>query len=121
MTADSIRIATVADPGATARPGLDQEFFDTAEVFSKWCNERGGINGRSIVVDERDAALSNYKPVVLEACKDDFFMVGGGAVFDDTGTEDRLRCLLPNVAGYVVTPGAAGRTSRCSHSPTPTR
>lgn len=108
VTADSIRIATVADPGATARPGLDQEFFDTAKVFSEWCNERGGINGRSIVVDERDAALSNYKPVVLEACKDDFFMVGGGAVFDNTGTEDRLDCLLPNVAGYVVTPEAAG-------------
>ncbi len=108
VTADSIRIATVADPGATARPGLDQEFFDTAAVFASWCNDRGGINGRSIVVDERDAALTNYKPVVLEACKDDFFMVGGGAVFDNTGTEDRLDCLLPNVAGYVVTPEAAG-------------
>ena len=47
-------------------------------------------------------------------------MVGGGAVFDDTGQEDRLSCLLPDVAGYVVTPQARGAdldsSSRC---PTP--
>ena len=34
VTPDSIHIATVADPGNAARPGLDQEFFDTAKVFS---------------------------------------------------------------------------------------
>ena len=60
------------------------------------------------MIDERDAELTNYKPVVTESCKADFFMVGGGAVFDDTGTKERLECLLPNVAGYVVTPEAVG-------------
>ncbi|MGZ8752453.1 MAG: ABC transporter substrate-binding protein, partial [Acidimicrobiia bacterium] len=108
VTADSIRIGTISDPGFAGRPGLNQELFDTAEVFSQWCNDRGGINGRTIQVDKLDAALTNYKPVVLQACADDFYLVGGGAVFDDTGVEDRLNCLLPDVAAYVVTPEARG-------------
>jgi hypothetical protein len=33
-------------------------------------------------------------------------MVGGGAVFDDAGQQDRLKCLLPTIAGFVVTPQA---------------
>ncbi|MGZ8765222.1 MAG: ABC transporter substrate-binding protein [Acidimicrobiia bacterium] len=108
VTADSIRIGTISDPGFAGRPGLNQELFDTAEVFSQWCNDRGGINGRTIQVDKLDAALTNYKPVVLQACADDFYLVGGGAVFDNTGVEDRLNCLLPDVAAYVVTPEARG-------------
>jgi hypothetical protein len=108
VTDDSIRVATFADPGFTGRPGLNQEFFDVAKVFAAWCNAAGGINGREIVVDERDAALTNYKPRILESCEQDFFMVGGGAVFDDTGVEDRLKCLLPDIAGFVVTAEARG-------------
>jgi ABC-type branched-subunit amino acid transport system substrate-binding protein len=108
VTADAIRIGTISDPGFAGRPGLNQELFDTAEVFSKWCNDRGGINGRKIQVDKLDAALTNYKPMILQACAEDFYLVGGGAVFDDTGVKDRLSCLLPDVAAYVVTPEARG-------------
>jgi hypothetical protein len=43
-----------------------------------------------------------------EACREDFFLVGGGAVFDGDGQEDRLNCLLPDIAGYVVTAAAKG-------------
>ena len=108
VTTDSIRIGTISDPGYAGRPGLNQELFDTADVFSQWCNARGGINGRKIQVDKLDAALTNYKPQILKACQDDFYLVGGGAVFDNTGVEDRLKCLLPDVAAYVVTPEARG-------------
>src|SRR5258707_544586 len=52
VTETSIRIGVTADPGAAAAPGLEQEFFDTADGFSKWCNDAGGINGRKIVVDK---------------------------------------------------------------------
>ncbi len=106
VTADSIRIGTISDPGYAGRPGLNQELFDVADVFSQWCNARGGINGRTIQVDKLDAALTEYKPQILKACADDFYLVGGGAVFDNTGVEDRLSCLLPDVAAYVVTPEA---------------
>ena len=106
MTDDSIRVATFSDRGFAGRPGLNQELFDSGEVFTKWCNDAGGINGRQLILDERDAALTEYKARIVDSCQQDFFMVGGGAVFDDTGVKDRLECMLPDVAGFVVTPTA---------------
>src|SRR5687768_1099400 len=50
VTDDEIVIGTVSDPGFAGRPGLNQELFDAAKVFSEWCNEAGGINGREIKV-----------------------------------------------------------------------
>lgn len=108
VTNNEIRVATFADPGFAGRPGLNQEFFDSAQTFAAWCNAAGGINGRKIVVDERDSALFDYQARIAEACAEDFFMVGGGAVFDDAGVEDRLSCLLPDIAGFAVTPEARG-------------
>lgn len=105
---DSIHVATFSDRGFAGRPGLNQELFDSGEVFAKWCNEAGGINGRELVVDERDAALTEYRARIIDSCQQDFFMVGGGAVFDDTGVKDRVECMLPDVAGFVVTPIARG-------------
>jgi hypothetical protein len=103
VTDDEISVTTVSDPGFVGRPGLNQELFDAAEVFAAWCNDNGGINGREIVVNQRDAALTNFPQMVTEACREDFFMVGGGAVFDETGQDERLSCLLPDIPGYVVT------------------
>ncbi len=108
VTADSIQISTVSDPKFAGRPGLNQELFDTAEAFSAWCNEKGGINGRQIDLKERDAELTQFQREVIAACSEgDFMMVGGGAVFDDVGQVERLDCELPTVAGYVVTAVAA--------------
>ncbi len=108
VTADSIQVSTVSDPGFAGRPGLNQEMFDTAEAFADWCNEQGGINGRTLDLELRDAALTLFQQQMIDACEQgDFMTVGGGAVFDDTGQEDRLACGLPNIAGYVVTATAA--------------
>jgi ABC-type branched-subunit amino acid transport system substrate-binding protein len=108
VTADSIQVSTFSDPGFQGRLGLNQEMFDTAEAFSKWCNDKGGINGRKIVLKERDAKLTEFQQRVIEACDEgDFFSVGGGAVFDDTGQADRLKCGLPIIYGYAVTAVAA--------------
>jgi ABC-type branched-subunit amino acid transport system substrate-binding protein len=107
VTSDSIKIATFSDAGAVIRPGLNQELFDAADVFSKWCNDHGGINGRKIDVVKEDAALFNYPARVADACqKNVFFIVGGGAAFDDTGERARLACLMPSVPGYVASPTA---------------
>jgi ABC-type branched-subunit amino acid transport system substrate-binding protein len=108
VTPTEIKIATFSDTGFAGRPGLNQELFDTAEVFSKWCNDRGGINGRKIAVDKRDAALTQVKAQMTTSCAEDFFMVGGGVVFDETGVNARLDCLLPDIAGYVASPEARG-------------
>jgi len=108
VTPTAVRIGTFSDPGFSGRPGLNQELFDTADVFAAWCNDRGGIDGRKIVVDKRDAALTNVKARMTESCDQDFFLVGGGAVFDQDGVETRLQCMLPDVAGYVVSTKARG-------------
>jgi ABC-type branched-subunit amino acid transport system substrate-binding protein len=108
VTADSIQVSTFSDPGFSGRLGLNQEMFDTAEAFTKWCNDKGGINGRKIDLKERDAKLTEFQQRVIEACDEgDFFSVGGGTVFDDTGQADRLACALPVIYGYAVTATAA--------------
>ena len=108
VTPSQISLTTISDPGFVGRPGLDQELFDASTVFTKWCNSLGGINGRKIKDNLRDAALTNYKQKVLEGCSTDFAMVGGGGVFDDAGQSARLNCLLPDYPGYVVSSQARG-------------
>lgn len=107
VTPRAIEIGTMADPGFAGRPGLDQELFDAATVFSKWCNAAGGINGRQIKIDLLDSALTNVKARMTEACARDFMLVGGGAVFDQDGVRSRLECLLPEVSAYSVSAEAS--------------
>lgn len=103
-----VRLATFSDVGFAGRPGLNQELLDSAAVFAKWCNDAGGINGRKIVVDERDAALTNVTSKMVESCAQDFMVVGGGAVFDQDGVKTRLSCVMPEISGYSVSPQARG-------------
>ncbi len=103
VTDTEIRVSTVSDKGFD---GLNKEMFDTAQAFVDWCNEHGGILGREIVLTDADAALSNYEPVVQDACDRDFAMVGGGAVLDDDTNNVRVDCGLANIAGYVVSANA---------------
>jgi hypothetical protein len=119
ITADAIRLGTISDPGYTGAPGLNQELFDASDVFADWCNAQGGINGRKIQIDTLDAAIVNYKQMITEACGQDFALVGGGGVFDDAGQEARLSCLLPDFAGYLVTPKARGADLTVQATPGP--
>lgn len=102
VTDTGIRVATFADPGFSGRPGLNQEIFDTAQAFVEWCNEAGGILGRELRLDLRDAAIFDYLQRVLESCDVDFAMVGGGSVLDEAGAAQRVRCGLPDIAGFAV-------------------
>jgi ABC-type branched-subunit amino acid transport system substrate-binding protein len=119
VTPSEIHIGTMADPGFAGRPGLDQELFDAASVFSKWCNDAGGINGRKIVVDLLDSALTNVQAKMVEACSKDFMMVGGGAVFDQNGVDARLSCLMPEIPGYLVSAQARGADLQVQPVPNP--
>ncbi|MCZ7537036.1 MAG: ABC transporter substrate-binding protein [Acidimicrobiia bacterium] len=108
VTADSIQLGTVADPGYAGRPGLNQEIFDSAEAFAGWCNAAGGISGRKIDVVERDAKLTEHQARMIDACEEgDFMLVGGLGVFDDQGQVERLACGLPAIAGSATNPPAA--------------
>ena len=119
VTADSIKLGTISDAGFAALPGTNQELWDASEVFTKWCNSLGGINGRKIIFQRLDAAVTQYKQVVLEACQEDFALVGGGGAFDATGQSDRLKCLLPAWPGFVATPEARGSDFQWQPLPIP--
>jgi ABC-type branched-subunit amino acid transport system substrate-binding protein len=119
VTGDSIKVGTISDPGFVGRPGLNQELFDASKVFVEWCNDAGGINGREIEMTERDAKLTEYKQRITEACQEDFMIVGSGGVFDETGQDERLTCLLPDIPAYQVSPKARGADLSVRPLPTP--
>jgi hypothetical protein len=119
VTADGIHIGTISDTGYIGAPGLNQELFDASVTFTDWCNSLGGINGRRIQLDQLDAKITEYKQRILEACNQDFSLVGGGGVFDDAGQTDRLSCLLPDFPGYVVTATARGADLQVQALPFP--
>lgn len=114
---DEIRLGTVTDKGFSGAQGLNKEMYDTAVAFTEWCNEHGGILGRELVVDDLDAALTEYEARITEACEQDFAIVGGGAVFDDDPNDVRVGCGLANIAGYVVS--ERGRTADLQVQPLP--
>lgn len=119
VTDDTIQIGTVTDKGFTSRPGLNEEMYDTAVAFAEWCNSLGGINGRELVVADRDAAMLSFNTQIQEACETDFALVGGGAVLDDSDNGGREACALPNFPGYVVSAGARSAGLQVQALPNP--
>jgi hypothetical protein len=112
VTADSITLGTISDPGFEGRPGLNQEIFDTATAFVDWCNAAGGINGKQLEVNLHDAAITEYQPVMNEACGTDFAIVGDGAVQDNFWESTGAACDLIDIAGFSVTTAKAGLADR---------
>jgi ABC-type branched-subunit amino acid transport system substrate-binding protein len=102
VSSKSLNIATFSDAGNTVQPGLNVEFFQAAGAFAKWCNAAGGINGRKIVVHQRDGALFNGAQVTNQACQQDFMSVGGGLVIDQPAVPVRVGCGLGQITGFTV-------------------
>jgi hypothetical protein len=98
----TINIAEFNDAANTIEPGLSEEFVQQAQAFAAWCNASGGINGRHIVIDNRDAALFNAAQVTKAACQSDFMAVGGGLSLDQPSVPIRQQCGLGQISGYVV-------------------
>jgi len=98
----TINIAVFNDASNTIDPGLESEFPQQAKAFADWCNAAGGINGRKIVIDNRDAALFNAAQQTTAACQSDFMAVGGGMALDQPAVPIREKCGLGQISGYVV-------------------
>jgi len=106
--ADSIKVTTISDAGSDLQKGLNQELWDAATVFTRWCNEHGGINGRRIIMIKGDAQVTRYPDVIDQACKSSFALVGGGGALDNTGQKARVDCGLVALPGFVASPEARG-------------
>ena len=98
----TINIAEFNDASNTVEPGLEIEFVQLAHAFADWCNASGGIDGRHIVIDDRDAALFNAAQQATAACQSDFMAVGGGMALDQPSVPIREQCGLGQISGYVV-------------------
>src|SRR5271170_6035052 len=98
----TINIAVFNDAANTIDPGLEVEFPQQATAFAAWCNASGGINGRKIEIDNRDAALFNAAQETTAACQSDFMAVGGGMALDQPSVPIREKCGLGQISGYVV-------------------
>ena len=100
--AKTIHIAVFNDAANTVEPGLEEELVQQAMAFAAWCNASGGINGRDIVIDNRDAALFNAAQVTVQACQSDFMAVGGGMALDMPSVPIREKCGLGQISGYLA-------------------
>ncbi|WP_109529057.1 ABC transporter substrate-binding protein [Nocardia aurea] len=98
VTASDIEVGMFSDVGFTKNP----DYVDAAKVFTSWCNAAGGINGRKVNVNLRDTNLMEVRQRMLEACREDFVLVGGSAALDGLGVKDRLNCLLPDFPVQVT-------------------
>ncbi|TAM83272.1 MAG: ABC transporter substrate-binding protein [Jatrophihabitans sp.] len=107
VTDSAITIGYGDDRGAAQAPGLNQEIGDAVKAMIKWCNDQGGINGRQLVGDFYDAALTNIGPVIQSACKKDFMLVGEGWASDEAIEQQRVECNLAAVPTYAIGPDFA--------------
>lgn len=113
VTADEIKVGVFTDVGFTKNP----EFANAAKVFTSWCNEAGGINGRKLVPNIHDAKFMEVRQRMIEACRDDFALVGGGAGLDGLGVKERLNCLLPSFPAQVAQVQSTGADLELNASP----
>src|SRR5580692_5697859 len=119
VTNSTINLAYGDDRGFSGLPGLDQEMGDAVKDMIAWCDAQGGINGRTVVGDYYDAAVTNVGSVMTQACGKDFMLVGEGFALDGTAEQTRLGCNLAAVPGFTVAPVVANAYEMYQASPNP--
>jgi ABC-type branched-subunit amino acid transport system substrate-binding protein len=119
ITATTIKVGSMADPGASVAPGLGGDFFDVATSFVKWCNAAGGINGRKLELTNYDAKYFNVAQQMIDACQTEFMLVGNGNPADAPGVKPRLACKLGEVPAYSVSPEAVAAGLQVNATPNP--
>jgi hypothetical protein len=119
ISATTIKVGTMADPGASVAPGLGGDFFDVATSFVKWCNDAGGINGRKVELTKFDAKYFNVAQQMINACQSTFMLVGNGNPADAPGVKPRLACNLGELPAYSVSPEAVSAGLQVDATPNP--
>jgi ABC-type branched-subunit amino acid transport system substrate-binding protein len=102
VTADSVTIGYGDDAGYQPSPGISKEMSEAVRAMITWCNDQGGINGRTVKGNYYDAAILNAPNVMAEACTQVFMLVGQGWALDGGAEQTRVECKLPQVPGYTV-------------------
>jgi ABC-type branched-subunit amino acid transport system substrate-binding protein len=101
-----VTIAYGDDAGYPGLSGQGHEMSDAVEALIGWCNDQGGINGRTVVGNYYDAKVTEVVNAITSACQaGDFFLVGQGYLLDSAQEEARMGCSLPSVPAYGTSPG----------------
>jgi ABC-type branched-subunit amino acid transport system substrate-binding protein len=119
VTDDAIKIGYGDDAGFPNSPGLNHQMSDAVEAFIEWCNEQGGINGRSIEGTYYDAKITEVNNVMTKACANEFMLVGQGFSLDSGQEETRRACELPSVPGFAASPQHANGPLKYEPLPAP--
>lgn len=117
ITDEQITVGYGDDRGFPSAPGLSKELGDAVSALIGWCNEQGGINGRTIKGNQYDAAYMQAPQVMQKACRSDFMLVGQGFAMDESAEQIRVGCNLPTVAGFTV--GSAATMGPMHFEPVP--
>jgi ABC-type branched-subunit amino acid transport system substrate-binding protein len=93
VTPTEIHIAVIADVDTPIAPNLFVGSKNAVEGFAKYINATGGIAGRKLVVDFYDSKINpnESRNATIQACQNDFAMVGTSAVFLTT-VDDMRSC-----------------------------
>jgi hypothetical protein len=93
VSADTIRIAVVADVNTALAPGLFKGSADAVQAFGKYINKKGGLAKRKVQVDFIDSKLSadESRNAMIQACQNDFAVVGTTALFLNN-VDDMISC-----------------------------
>ena len=93
VTADTIRIAVIADVNTALAPGLFKGSELAVEGFGKYINKKGGLAKRKVQVDFIDSKLSadETRNAIIQACQNDFAIVGTTALFLNN-VDDMVNC-----------------------------
>jgi hypothetical protein len=116
VTADTIRIAVIADVNTPLAPGLFKAAADAVQAWGKYINAHGGLAGRKVQVDFIDSKLSpdETRNAIIQACQNDFATVGTTALFLNN-IDDMVNCKdqagqttgLPDVPELITDPTQA--------------
>jgi len=119
VTDTAITIGYGDDAGFAQSPGLDHELSDAMKAMIKWCNDQGGINGRTVVGTYHDAKVLDVNNAMAEACQTDFMLVGEGWSLDSGQEQTRLGCGLAAVPGFATSPQFANGKDMIQPLPNP--
>jgi len=119
VTDTQITIGYGDDAGYASAPGLNKEMSDAMKAMIKWCNDQGGINGRTVVGKYYDAAILNVNNVMTESCGQVFMLVGQGWSLDSAQEKTRVACGMPSVPTYTVSPQFANGPLMYQPAPNP--
>ena len=106
LTSSTINIAEIADLSGPV-PGLFQGALYGTEAWAAYVNANGGIDGRKVVLNLKDSALScpTFTNDIASVVNTSFASVGTEAIFDGCGAATfKAHSDFPDIQAGIVTP-----------------